>query len=79
MPAMLLGAFVQMLPRLEAEEAVSRANATALGSGSMSKETAAEYTEGLERMMNRPKPTPNYATPMQAAMAMGIPIKRGDG
>lgn len=65
-----------MLPRLEAEESARMANAIAFGFGSMPTERASEYASSLRSVIGGEE-KPRFASPVAAAMAMGIPVKRG--
>lgn len=79
-PGALVRAFMAMLPRLDAEEALGRASVQALGSGSMKKRDAMKLERQLRRAANGGASV-RAARPSTAQLAMmGIGVRKaGEG
>lgn len=74
MPIALLRCYVDMLPRMEAEDSARTANAIAFGFGAMGEERAREYAAALNQRAGvlprkRASGTPQM-TPQQIAASM---------
>lgn len=74
----LLQAFVQMMPALQAREAMAEANVIAYGSGRVKKEDGSRMWRSWERLARRNEQRPPRQAPEQmAAMfeSMGIQVE----
>lgn len=74
MPFALLEAHNEMFARLTAEEQLRAINAA--GVGFNGGDGAREYVSELEERAHITRRKPKFANPLQAAAALGIPIKR---
>lgn len=74
MPAGLLRAYVERIAERDAEEMLRDYQVSLYGSGMVD---GREWAKELRERAGLEAPTPTFTSPIAAAAAIGIPIKRG--